>query len=238
MDAKLTVRGHLHVCLQKMREFAAAESRVGVGDHLAATTTRQGRVIGISESVGRGRTAHADVNADGTISMGAIGLPVTNEKDTVPVCRTLVAALNANGSRWLEPEDVKERHLDAISRAVDPATTRDLRIQVVRGPADAGYYHALRKAGSHHGTATAPQCSCLLREAIELKLAKIACDERAPIDLVVNVREAPALALPVVVDAFRAEHGAWLDAQGFASVWVVGLLTNLVARLDESGDAL
>lgn len=231
MHIDFSARGSLHALLMKLRE-SAASSQATFGDHASATTIRGGRVVGIGESHGRGIAAHADLNPDGTFAIGALGVPSTGEKGTLEACCSLVDVLNAGGVCWNAPELVERPHIDAIARAADGAATRELHLQVVRAPADAAYYHALRKSGAHQATVTPAQCADVLREAIALKVDKIPGTARGAITLVVNVRDAPVYAFPDVVDAFHATHGAWAAAQGFDSVWVAGLVTNLVTRLD------
>lgn len=223
----------LHVVLHKFSEDPA--STAVAGDHAVATVTRGNRLTAITESEGRGRTAFAGVADDGLIDMTMLGPPVTGEKDTRAVARTLLSvAINEPTIRWEAPTDEEplssRRRVDVECRPVDPLTTPLLSLQVVRAPVDSAHYHALWKTRAHRAKLNGSECAQLVRNAIERKVGKIEREARRDITLVINVREAPGLLLAPAIDAFHAEHIEWLETLGFAAVWLVGLADAI--RLD------
>jgi hypothetical protein len=72
----------------------------------------------------------------------------------------------------------------------------------------------------------------LLKSAVEHKVASLPLGLRNQLVLALDVGRLPALALQPVVSAFRTAHAAWVAAQEFQQVWLVGPHTRLTWRLD------
>jgi hypothetical protein len=70
-----------------------------------------------------------------------------------------------------------------------------------------------------------------IRKAIERKTLFA---ERGEIVLALEATDSQRYALETVVEAFREQHGTWATGVGYAAIWLVGPVPNLVHRVDEA----
>lgn len=203
-----------------------------MGDHFSATTTRKGKIIGFSESHGRGRAASGDAVDCGMIEIVVSGSSPRGEEGALASCERLVGHLNQSGSMWESPiEVVGVQHIDATAQSADGIDRAPLTLQVVRALTDRSFWRSL----NHHGISTisisVPETADLLKSAIEFKACKIPAEVRSGITLVLDATDVPGLSLDPVVDEFNGRLGDWAECLGFESLWIVGPWREMVRRL-------
>lgn len=204
-----------------------------LGDHASATVTRKGKVIGFSESQGRGRAASGDVHESGRVTIGICGSPPRGEEGTIEACHRLIMQRNlALGETWEEPREVRGvQYIDAEVLGSGSFAGRRMTIQVVRALTDPSFWKTLGYAGRESLDLSQDEAAEVLKNAIEFKASKIPLGVRSSLTLALDATDVPALSMHAVVDSFNSLHGSWLDAQGFESVWVVGPWREMVSRL-------
>lgn len=212
------------------------EDEVGLtavlGDHLAATVTRKGKVIGFSESHGRGRAASGDASDRGEIAIQISGSSPKGEEGAFGSSKRLVDYLRARGESWLDPVEVEGvRNIDATVAGTGSWEGKSLTIQVVRAFTDPSFWEGLGRGGRAGISVSVSEAAEILKGAIEHKVRKIDLPVRATLTLVLDACDVPGLSLDPVIDAFNADHSEWLAAQGFQSVWVVGPWVEMVREL-------
>jgi len=206
------------------------EESTTIGDHVAGTTIRAGKVVGFGESDRGGRSAFADVMPDGTVTHGQFGRPPQNEEGTLEACQRLVNMLNGLGANYSMPEDKGRLHVDCECQ--DLSSGQSIFIQVVRACVNPALYAELCHRGERRRDADLiGEYAKELVEAISLKVGKIAPDIRPNITLALDAMEFPGLCFDEVRDAFAQASGAWAKAQGFAAIWIVGPNAQLIHRL-------
>lgn len=209
-----------------------AESKVKFGDHLSGTVTRNGKLIGFSESHGRGRAAHGTIDDTGSASFGIAGSSSHGEDGTLEASKFLVQALNESGGSWEEPVLVSASNVDAISQGSESGTPAELKIQVVRAIVDNDIWKALGSDNEVERSSMTPaQIAQFVKDAIALKATKIPPADRAEIALVLNAIDTPVICFDDVVSAFSTEYGTWAESLGFRDIWVVGPWTSMAKRL-------
>jgi len=202
------------------------------GDHLSATTTRNGKIVGFGESEGRGRTASGDADDSGTVTITLVGSSPRGEEGTIQACQRLILHLNAHGESWSEASEVAgTQHIDAIADSAGTNTGETLKIQVVRALTDPGFWKSLGHSGNATLTLSLSECTDILRKAIEFKAEKIPSDIREDLALVLDANDIPGLALDPVAQEFVARYASWARDQGFRGVWVVGPWKEMVNKL-------
>lgn len=208
-------------------------SSVQCGDHLSASTTRKGKIVGFGESHGRGRAASGDADDSGRVTVEVSGAPPRGEEGTLSACQRLIDQLNSKFlESWGSPSEVQGvQHIDAEALGVGPYLGRRLTIQVVRALTDPAFWQAL----GYHGHISLSLLLCeaadLLKTAIEFKTSKIPPAFRASLTLVLDATDVPGFSLDAVIDEFNVKHGSWVEAQGFEAVWVVGPWREMVSKL-------
>lgn len=208
-----------------------SRNEVRIGDHLSATTTRDGKVVGFSESTGRGRSATTDVNPDGTISLHVSGSSSLGEEGTLKSCQLLVERLNKPDSRWNSPVMGIHPSVDCEATAVQGIDR--LEMQVVRAIADSAFWQELGRSGESGLRNLTPQDAANgIKNSISQKATSIPATDRARLILVLNSIDSPSLILDTVIEEFRRAHLSWAQSLGFREIWIVGPWTNLTHRLD------
>lgn len=205
-----------------------------MGDHVSATTTRNGKVIGFAESHGRGRAAAGDMDDSGHVSISVAGTSPKGEEGALQACCRLVDHLNSMGESWgipLEVSALKYKYVDAIASGEGGFSGQSLAIQVVRAFTDPAFWQQLNYYEANTLCLSLVESAQLLKLAVESKLKKIPIDHRPPLTLVLDACDVPGLALDAVVDEFNLQYGSWVEAQGFHAVWVVGPQHEMVNRL-------
>ena len=202
------------------------------GDHMSATTTRNGKIIGFSESQGRGRAASGDADDSGSILITLVGSAPRGEEGTIQACRRLVTHLNSSGESWEEPSEITGvQYIDATAEGAASSIGNTLQIQVVLALTDPGFWKSIGYSGNATLNLPLSDCADLLKMAIEFKSAKIPPEIRANIMLALDANDIPGLALDPVVEQFALLHSQWAHAQGFRSIWLVGPWKEMVSRL-------
>jgi hypothetical protein len=203
-----------------------------LGDHLSATTTRKGKIVGFGESQGRGRAASGDADDSGMIAITVSGSSPRGEEGTLESAQRLVEHLNLTGGRWAPPiEVVGVQHIDATAERADGAEGSALTIQVVRALTDAAFWRSLGRSSNAAISIPVSEAAGLLKSAVEFKADKIPREIRAALTLALDATDVPGLSLDPVVDEFNSAHGGWAESLGFESVWVVGPWREMVRRL-------
>lgn len=206
-------------------------SEVRFSDHLSATTTRGGKVIGFSESQGRGRASTADVNADGTISLTVTGSSSLGEQDTLKSCQLLIERLNKPDPLWSQPILGTHPAVDAEATAVGCDDT--FHMQVVRAITNSEFWRELGRLGaSGFRNVTPTEAASGIRDSILHKASSIPPSDRSRLVLVLNSIDSPSLVLDPVIEAFLLMHQLWTRSLGFREIWIVGPWSDLSYRLD------
>lgn len=202
------------------------------GDHISATTIRNGKVVGFGESQGRGRAASGDIDDSGTVTITLIGTSPRGEEGTIQACQRLVAHMNSKNEQWREASEISGvQHIDATAEGIGINAGVLLKIQVVRALTDSAFWQSLGCIGSKTLNLSLSECADILKRAIEFKAGKIPPDIRAEFALVLDSNDLPGLALDSVVQEFLARHSIWTRAQGFRDVWLVGPSKEMVNHL-------
>ena len=180
-----------------------------------------------------GRSASAELNEDGSLSSSAAGSSPQGEESTLEACRILVNKLNSCGANWGEPSLTENGHVDC--QAVDADDHKILlKVQVVRAFLNSNFWQALSTQGSSQfqaadGAALADK----LEETIKHKAVRIPANARSGLLLALDATLFPVLPFDCVVEEFRSSYGVWADSLGFAAIWLVGPISDLVQRLDK-----
>jgi hypothetical protein len=148
------------------------------------------------------------------------------------VCRILLERLNADGSRWGNPQlrSTSQRE-EGVDCYADDGANR-LRIQVTRAEGSRGFWARLANKGRIKGNVPVDALADVLRKSIERKAMKTAEQQRPGVLLALDATETAGLVLDGVVAMFQRKHGAWAAGLGFQSIWLVGPNTRLTSRLD------
>ncbi len=203
-----------------------------MGDHLSATTTRKGKIVGFGESDGRGRAASGDADDSGMIAITVSGSSPRGEEGALPACQRLVEYLNLSGSNWGPPKEiVGVQYIDATAQRADGTDGTALTIQVVRALTDPEFWQSLGHTRNVAILISVFEAADVLRSAVEFKANKIPIEIRAGITLALDATDVPGLSLDPVVDEFSGRHGDWAESLGFESVWVVGPWREMVRKL-------
>lgn len=202
------------------------------GDHVSATTTRNGKIIGFGESQGRGRAASGDADDSGRVAITLVGSAPRGEEGTIQACRRLVTHLNSSGESWEEPTEITGvQYVDATAEGTASSIGNTLQIQVVRALTDPKFWESIGYSGSATLNFSLSDCADVLKRAVELKAEKIPPEIRTNIVLALDANDIPGLALDPVVEQFALRHSQWAHAQGFRSIWLVGPRQEMVSRL-------
>ncbi len=197
----------------------------GVGsDYAQATTRRDGRVVGYSESFRHGYGASGDVRGGGIVVQLA-GRSPQNEEDTERVVRTLIRVLNDQGSRWGEPE-VGDGDADMVCFDQDG---NELRVQVVRALRDEAYWRDANTKGRGYIELTVQEAAKALMDSIASKSSHPSLAKG--LVLALNADSCPSLVFDDVVDAFRDAYSEQARSAGFQAIWLVGPSPNLTIQL-------
>jgi len=203
-----------------------------MSEHLSATTTRKGKIVGFGESHGRVRAASGDSDDSGVITITVSGSSPRGEEGALEACQRLVEHLNLSGCSWATPKEVVGvQHIDAIARSADGLTGSTLTIQVVRALTDPAFWQSLGHSRSAAISVSVAEAADLLKSAVEFKANKIPLEIRAGLTLALDATDVPGLSLDPVVDEFNLRHGGWAETQGFEGVWVIGPWREMVKEL-------
>ena len=202
-------------------------------DHWSATTTRKGEIVGFGESDGRGRAASGDWHASGLVTFQIAGSSPRGEEGALAACQRLIHHINLESNLWEAPTEVVGiQHIDAVSLGVGKNSGSKLTIQVVRALTDPAFWKSLGRNGSASISVTVPEAAEYPKDAILFKVDKIPSAVCSSLTLALDATDVPALSFHPVIEAFNQKHGNWVDAQGFASIWVIGPEHEMVSRLD------
>jgi hypothetical protein len=198
-------------------------------DHAMLELRRNERTIAFRESERDGRVTWAD-EENNVIITSVTGTSPRGETDTLSVCRTLVRKL---GGFWAEPVEPVEQNSDDDCVSRNKSNNGDmLRIQVVRGIVDDGWWHELATSGTNAKSGTAEELADIIVHAVRKKFERTPQAHRAKLVLAVDANRLPGLTLDSVVSCTREKHGKALDAMRFRSVWLVGPSISRTHRLD------
>lgn len=166
----------------------------------------------------------------GRLNLILKGRPPRNEEDSLAVSARLIRRLNLDGANWSDPIP-GEADVDAVSE--DRVTRgKKLFIQVVRASIDEKFWRSLGREGAAAKSYDAASAALELIEAVRKKASKYATAQRNSLTLVLDGGRTPNHTFTDVHDLFALAHGAECRDFGFSSVWVVGAVDELVARLD------
>ncbi|MGB3134379.1 MAG: hypothetical protein WBB04_07400 [Candidatus Macondimonas sp.] len=212
--------------------YEELHSSILARDYLSATTTRKGKIVGFAESDGRSRAASGDWHASEMVTFQIAGSSPRGEEGALEACQRLIDHINLESKLWEAPTEVPGvQHIDAVSLGVGKNSGNRLTIQVVRALTDPAFWKSLGCNGSASISVTTPEAAEYLKDAILFKVDRIPSAVCASLTLALDATDVPALALHPVIEAFNQKHGNWVDAQGFASIWVIGPEREMVSRL-------
>lgn len=220
-------------CSSRARSFHLFLQEVGlIEDQACAVHTREERAIGYEESELRGRSASASLDDQERLEFATVGRSSQGEEDTVSACEILALHLRMSDSGYGEVSTtVPSTDIDCVIAHRNPA--KALQIQVVRAIVDPQVWHGLSRDGRLERVVTSTEAALFLKRAIELKATdkKLPFAHRFGITLALDATRLPGLTLDAVVESFRSPHGVWATTLGFASIWLIGPLPQLVWRL-------
>lgn len=215
-----------------LRSLLGDQGQTRFGDHASATTTRNGKIVGFSESQGRGRAASGDVEGSSHVSIKISGVPPRGEEGAIQACQRLVDHLNLIGQSWANPSEVSGvQHIDAIAVGEGSFSGKTLVIQVVRALTDPAFWQSLGHTGNSDLSLSLVEAADTLRAAVELKAQKIPHAMRSRLTLALDACDVPGFALDPVVEEFKLRHGQWASTLGFNSVWITGPWGQMVNQL-------
>lgn len=215
--------------MTKISELLSA--RAVASDHLSATTTRQGRLVGFSESEGRGRSATGDLNEDGTVTIEVMGAAPKGEEGAMGCCFRLIEAKREIGEQWADPVEISGKaHIDASAASLVDSSIK-LKIQVVRALVDWVFWRSLGREQFSSIRVEPREAAVLLQNAIELKIGRIPQQIRRETVLLLDATDVPGLVLTDVVEEFQKQYSAWCREQGFAEVWITGPWQEMTHKL-------
>ena len=215
-----------------LKSHAETHSQAQAGDHLSATTTRRGKIIGFSESQGRGRAASGDIDGSGRVSIQISGTAPRGEEGTLQACKLLVEHLNLSGQCWATPsEENGVQYIDAVAAGERDFEGQTLTIQVVRALTEPTFWQSLGHTGSSRLSLSFLEAADAIKAAIELKTQKIPASLRPQLTLLLDAPDVPGLALHAVVEEFERQHGQWAASLGFDSIWIAGPWREMVSKL-------
>jgi hypothetical protein len=222
-------------CGSTGRLFEAHYSEaIQVSDHLMMERRREGKTLSFGESPRQGRSAFADDNEDGTLSITLSGTSPQGEEDTPHVCRVLIQAMNDQGATWndpCEPDPSLPGMGDVDGIATNANGGPPLHIQVVKALANQKMWRTLNTTGSlNMPNVAVAELAAELAAAVRKKMS---IPHRSRLVLALDANRLPGLAFDSVVNCFREQFGSALTTAGFQSVWIVGPTRSLVKRLDE-----
>ena len=205
--------------------------RAVASDHLSATTTRQGRLVGFSESEDRGRSATGDLNEDGTVTIEVMGAAPKGEEGAMGCCFRLIEAKRKKGELWADPVEISgEAHIDASAAWLVDSSVK-LKIQVVRALVDQAFWSSLGREQFTSIRVEPKIAAELLQKSIELKIGRIPLGVRRETVLLLDATDVPGLVLTDVVEEFHKQYLAWCKKQGFAEVWITGPWQEMTHKL-------
>ena len=212
----------------------SVEERVVGSDHFAMLGKREEKTSTFAESRRLdGRAASADRSNDGSFSFSVSGSSPQGEEQSLNACRLLVEKLNSLGATWGEPSLIEMADVDC--QAVDTDDHENvLQVQVVQAVTDPRLWRRLNTQGSAQLSAT--DTSSLAEQiegAIKHKETKIPANARSDLTLALDATLVPAFAFDHVIEEFRSAYGTWANSLGFAAIWLVGPLDDLVRQLDK-----
>jgi len=164
------------------------------------------------------------------IRFKATGRPPRNEEDALKVCARLVGHLNAQGANWSDPvEGVNDVDACSADRG-DPSRKRQM--QVVRASNNEEMWRTLSRESVVEIALDSAKAADELITAVRNKSAKYPDVQRRALTLVIDTGRTPGHSFRQVYDVFRRVHLEACRSFGFAEVWLVGSVDELVLRLD------
>lgn len=220
-------------CGSKSRHFhLTVMTPIAASSYASALGTREGEAVSFSESPRNGLVSNALLGKDGLVHQGLAGRSPQGEEDTLLTCRLLMEHLNVSGGNWRLAEGRTE---PADCLLVDAHDERIiLEVQVTRAVASPSLWKRLSHEGSVQSTLDEAEAAEEIRDAIETKCRRIPEAIRSKLVLALDATRLPGLAFDSSVRMFRRKWAHWAASQGFASIWLVGPVSNLVWRLDST----
>jgi hypothetical protein len=168
------------------------------------------------------------------IRFEAKGRSPKNEEDAIGICARLVRELNSHGATWNKPiESIADDVDDVDGYSTDSEHPNNkLAMQVVRA-ANQEIWRKLAREGHVESDSDAEKLADELRAAINKKSTKYPSTQKKALALVIDAGRTPGHTFRQVVDSFKKRHLGACISCGFAQVWVVGAVDELVVRLDE-----
>ena len=206
-----------------------------MSDHFAMQGKREGKTFSFDESRRLdGRAALADRSDGGAFSFSVSGSSPQGEEQTLNVCRLLVKRLNSLGATWGEPSLIELADVDC--HAIDTENHENvLCVLVVQAVTDPQLWQKLNTQGFAQVSPTdASALAKQIEAAVKHKEVKIPANARSALTLALDATLVPALAFEHVIEEFHAQYGAWADSLGFADIWLIGPIDDLVQRLDNA----
>jgi hypothetical protein len=188
----------------------------------------------VTESVSweQSRSAHdgtAVLNDINQISFAKTGRTPTNEDNALDVCARLVRWLNATGADWSDPI----AGTDDVDGYSTNSRCEKLQMQVSRASHGDGMWRNLNRKGSVNVESDTENAANEIIDRVRKKSAKYPLTQRKALTLVVDASRTPGHTFQPVFDRFRCLHFEECKSSGFAQVWVVGAIDELIVRLDQ-----
>jgi hypothetical protein len=156
------------------------------------------------------------------------GRPSPGEHGTVRAAALLMQKLNSLGGDWKlfdRSDTVSDVDVEFRNGRGDV-----LRVQHTRA-ADHTLFAQLARLGATASVDDAVRLADALLESVRRK-SELPPDQKRAIVLLLDAIESPAFAFGPVVDRFHERHVQEVKGFGFAAVWLVGPVVELVHRID------
>lgn len=176
------------------------------------------------------RIAGADLAPPGTVGNRVEGRASPKDDRELRTASGLVERLNLDGAGWYDLHRAVGREEGVDCEARNPVGDL-LRIQVTFADQDI-WSGLIRQDDAVERSDTVDIVVNRIRNAIEKKRTRYDPRIKLGITLALDATDSPAPALRSVVQAFRSAHGQWAAEAGFAEIWIVGPVVDLVHRLD------
>lgn len=198
----------------------SVEETISLSEHASVLKLQDDKIVGYAESERDGLRIDADQLSHEFVSSSLSGAPPTGEADTLHVGRTLVAALNTDGSTWGEVI-LGSNEVDCSAKCL-VNSSHELLIQVIRADPTPEFWRKLAVEGTVRHNRTAEELAEVMLAAIRTKSLRYPSAIKKMVTLALDANRIPAMTLTVVRAPVMALTHNDCAASGFKEIWVVG----------------
>jgi hypothetical protein len=171
------------------------------------------------------RSASADIDEAGVVNDTIAGRASPKELSELRAAQTLVQRLDANGEKW-QAAQMRTGHEDGVDCIALGDDGDKLQMQMTTPERSA--WAALARSANFDRNEDVDRSVEAVRAAMAHKKSRA----HPSIVLVIDATDSPRYALRSVAERFRQTYAHEANACGFAAVWLVGPVAEMVYRLD------